>query len=136
MKGRKPKLAVIEGGLAPGRHPSAPAWLTPQAKAEWRRAAPQLHRRRLLSTDTLATLESYCIAVGLVRECEEIMARDGRLIDGEDGPRPHPAFRMQAAAMREARLLAAELGLTPHRRGVKGKDESPKPGAWDDDLLA
>lgn len=136
MKGRKPKLSVIEGGLAPGRCPSAPAWLTPQAKGEWKRAAPQLHSRNLLSPDMLATLESYCVAVGMVRECEELMCRDGRMIETESGPKPHPAFKMQASAMREARLLAAELGLTPHRRGVKGKDEGSAGDGWDADLLA
>ncbi|MCH8683889.1 phage terminase small subunit P27 family [Pedomonas mirosovicensis] len=135
MKGRKPKLTVIDGGTVRGKCPSAPAWLTPQAKAEWKRAAPELHGRNLLSSDTLATLESYCVAVGVVRECEEIMGRDGRLIDTEDGPKPHPAFKMQSAAMREARLLAAELGLTPHRRGSKGKDEGRKNDDWAD-LLA
>lgn len=135
MKGRKPKLTVIDGGTVRGKCPSAPPWLTPQAKAEWRRAAPELHGRSLLASDTLATLESYCVAVGVVRECEEIMSRDGRLIDTKDGPKPHPAFRMQSAAMREARLLAAELGLTPHRRGIKGKDEGSKNDEWAD-LLA
>ncbi|HEX2527448.1 MAG TPA: phage terminase small subunit P27 family [Geminicoccus sp.] len=135
MKGRKPKLKVIEGGLAPGRCPPAPAWLSFQAKAEWKRAAPQMHSRRLLTPDTLATLESYCVAVGVVRECEEIMSRAGRMIEAEDGPKPHPAFRMQSAAMREARLLAAELGLTPHRRGSKTQEEDTNDG-WPDGFLA
>jgi len=135
MKGRKPKLAVIDGDYAPGRCPSAPAWLSSQAKAEWKRAAPQLHGRKLLSADTLATLESYCVAVGIVRECEEIMGREGRMVATEDGSKPHPAFKMQSAAMREARLLATELGLTPHRRGTKGKEGNSSDG-WDADLLA
>lgn len=135
MKGRKPKLAVIDGDYAPGRCPSAPTWLSSQAKAEWKRAAPQLHGRKLLSADTLATLESYCVAVGIVRECEEIMGREGRMVETEDGSKPHPAFKMQSAAMREARLLATELGLTPHRRGTKGKEGNSSDG-WDADLLA
>lgn len=33
------------------------------------------------------------------------------MVETEDGSKPHPAFKMQSAAMREARLLAAELGL-------------------------
>lgn len=136
MKGRKPKLAVIEGGFAPGRCPAAPGWLTTQAKAEWKRAAPQLHARKLLAPDTIATLESYCVAVGIIRECEEIMGREGRMVTAEDGTKPHPAFKMQSASMREARLLAAELGLTPHRRGAKGKDEGKPNDGWDADLLA
>ena len=116
MKGRKPKLRVLEGGASPDRCPGPPSWLSKYAASEWRRAAPDLHRRGFLTRDTFATLESHCIAVGTVRECEELLQRDGRIIQGEKGPVQHPAFRMQAAAMREARLLAAELGLTPHRR--------------------
>jgi P27 family predicted phage terminase small subunit len=135
MRGRKPKLKVIEGGFAPGRCPPAPAWLTDQAKAEWRRSAPELHSRRLLTPDTLATLESYCIAAGTVRELEEVMGRDGRMIETEDGSKPHPAFKMQSAAMREARLLATELGFMPHRRAAKTKDEG-KSDEWPDGLLA
>lgn len=136
MRGRKPNLRVIEGGAAKGRCPSAPAWLSEHAKSEWKRSAPQLHARNLLTADTAATLESYCVAVGLVRECEETMARDGRFVMGEDGLKPHPAFKMQSAAMREARLLAAEMGLTPHRRGQKPEGKGKKNDEWDGDLLA
>lgn len=136
MKGRKPKLTIIDGGTVRGKCPPAPSWLTAQAKAEWKRAAPELFQRNLLSADTLATLESYCVAVGMVRETEEIMGREGRMVMTENGAKPHPAFRMQSAAMREARLLAAELGLTPHRRGMRGKDEGKTNDNWDADLLA
>ncbi|KAA0597363.1 phage terminase small subunit P27 family [Azospirillum lipoferum] len=105
----------MEGAVA-DRCPSPPSWLPQNAKKEWKRAAKELHGRKLLADDVLATLESYCVAVGQVRECEELMATEGRIVKTETGPKPHPAFRMQQGAMREARLLAAELGLTPHRR--------------------
>jgi P27 family predicted phage terminase small subunit len=94
-----------------------------------------LNTRGLLTPDTLASLEAYCVAAGMVRECEEIMGREGRLIVVDDASKPHPAFKMQSAAMREARLLAAELGLTPHRRLTGKKDEEAKGDGWDD-LLA
>jgi len=136
VKGRKPKLDVIEGGFSPHRCPGAPSWLSRQAKAEWKRSAPQLQNRKLLTADTLASLESYCVAVGIVRECEEIMKAEGRMVRDEDGTKPHPAFKMQSAAMREARLLAAELGLTPHRRGKAAPDEGRKASGWDPELLA
>lgn len=123
MKGRKGHLALVEGGATPGRCPGPPPHLSDQAKAEWRRVAAELHRRRLLGRDMLATLESYCIAVGIVRETEQIMGEEGRIVVTDEGQKPHPAFRMQSAAMREARLLAAELALTPHRRGKKGPDD-------------
>jgi P27 family predicted phage terminase small subunit len=129
MKGRKPKLAVVNGGAASTGCPGAPSWLAAHASAEWRRAAPELHQRRLLARDTMATLESYCVAVGTVRECEELMQRDGRVVEAERGLAAHPAFRIQAAAMREARLLATELGLTPHRRGKH--EEVLKADPWE-----
>lgn len=135
MKGRKPNLVAIDGGFAPGRCPASPAWLSAHAAAEWNRSAPQLHDRKLLTADTLASLENYCVSVGIVRECEELMCLEGRMVAAEDGRKPHPAFKMQSAAMREARLLAAELGLTPHRRGTKAKDEGGKGDGWSD-LLA
>lgn len=135
MRGRKPKLKLIEGGKAPKRCPAPPSWLSTRAKAEWKRAAPELHGRRLLSADTMATLEAYCVAVGTVRGCEEMMIDQGRIITTDNGPKPHPAYKMQMAAMREARLLAAELGLTPHRRGLRGKDERTQDDGWSD-LLA
>lgn len=139
MKGRKPKLRVIEGdGALSGdnaRCPGPPAWLPLHGKREWRRVAPELHRRRLLTPETLGTLESYCTAAAQVREFEETMAAEGRTVETDIGPKPHPAFKMQQAAMREARLLAAELALTPHRAGTKGADEGKGDG-WDSDLLA
>ncbi len=38
MRGAKPKLEAIAGGLS--RLPPAPAWLPAEAKAEWRRVVP------------------------------------------------------------------------------------------------
>lgn len=135
MKGRKPNLTVIDGGTVKGRCPSAPGWFSDQAKAEWKRVAPQLHARGLLTDDTIGTVESYAIAAGQVRELEETMQAEGRMVASEDGPRPHPAFKMQQAAMREARLLAAELALTPHRRNAAAKPESKPNDKWADASL-
>lgn len=140
MKGRKPNLTVIHGKPPPRKKcPSPPSWLPKHAKAEWRRSAPELHARHLLQKDTLATLESYCIAVGQIRECEEDMLSEGRHYVNDKGARvAHPAVKIQAQAMREARLLASELGLTPHRRvkSAGGGKEKPRDNGWDDELLA
>lgn len=136
MKGRKPKLSVIEGGADIGRCPSSPAWLPDHAKREWRRVAPILHERGLLSDDTMAVLESYCIAVSTVRENQEVIGRDRDLF-GQPTKTAATATKLMFAAMREARLLAAELGLTPYRRGGKEKTDGKKPNdEWDTDLLA
>lgn len=116
MKGRKPALKVVAGSdMAPPVDQPTPAWLPPMAALEWRRIAPGLASRGLLSDDTAGTIESYCIAQGQVRQFSEILARDGALIETDAGPTPHPANRLLLAVQREARLLAGELGITPHR---------------------
>ena len=133
MKGRKPKLKVIEGGGAPGRCPGPPMWLSLHSKREWRRVAPRRHKDGRLSSGLLATLESYCVAVGAIREAEETLIAEGRYIITEKGSGPHPAFKVQMAAMREARLLAVELRIT--REPVADPGEGKGDG-WDSDLLA
>ncbi|WP_026987659.1 phage terminase small subunit P27 family [Fodinicurvata fenggangensis] len=133
MRGRKPKLEVVEPISAPSNPcPKAPSWLSAHAKAVWRKTAPDLHRRHLLSEDVAATLEHYCHQVGLVRECEEILQREGQVLEGK----AHPAGRIQAGAIKEARLLAAELALTPHRKAASmPTDEGDQDDGWSD-LLA
>jgi P27 family predicted phage terminase small subunit len=135
MKGRKPKLQIVDGGKIAGRCPPPPGGLCEHGQAEWKRVAPILKERGHLTDDTLATLESYCRAVGMNRTYSAMMDAEGHVIETEKGMVKHPAFAMLMGSMREARLLAAELGLTPHRRGSKAK-ESEAGNGWDADLLA
>ncbi|MEW9838093.1 phage terminase small subunit P27 family [Mesorhizobium sp. ZMM04-4] len=93
--------------------PNPPAWLSKDAKAEWRRVAPILvDERKVLTEADLGTLESYCIATGTVREAHRTLNHDGLMI----GDKRHPAFGVMNAAQTTARLCAAELGLTPVSR--------------------
>ena len=130
MRGRKPELKAIEGGLA--RVPRAPAWLSPEAKQEWARVVPALIRRRVLTAEELGTVEAYCLAVGLIRRCQEAIAREGETITTDLGAaRRHPMFTTLFQSMTEARRLAAELGLTPTSRNkVRGPEEG-EGDAWD-----
>jgi P27 family predicted phage terminase small subunit len=96
--------------------PRAPAWLSDQAKAEWRRIMPLLVERRILTEADMGSVESYVTAIGQVREMQAIIAKEGSIVDTPRGPRAHPAIRIQSDAMTRARLLAAELGLTPVSR--------------------
>ena len=137
MRGRKPTLKIVEGGQAVGPVPAPPASLNAHGKAEWRRVAPTLHDRGHLGAGVRATLESYCRSVALCREYGDMLDRDGHVVKTSRGPVKHPAFNMLMAVMREQRLLAAELALTPHRK--KGAAPSSGEGdgeGWDDDLLA
>lgn len=95
---------------------AAPAWLSRDAKAEWRRVMPIITARRILTDADLGSLENYCVATGQVREMQRVIGQQGHVIETDRGPRAHPAVRIQADAMTRARLLAAELGLTPVSR--------------------
>jgi P27 family predicted phage terminase small subunit len=108
-------------------------WLSLHSKRVWRRVAHRLHQQGRLSPSLSATLESYCVAVGAIREAEETLISEGRYIITEKGSGPHPAFKVQMAAMREARLLAVELRIT--REAVAEPSEGKGDG-WDSDLLA
>lgn len=122
MKGRKPQLVAAR---FPAFAAPPPAWLSKHSKAEWRRVTPELAKRRILTNADLGSLESYCIAIGRVRELEALL-RAG--IDPK-------LFRMQDQAIKTARQLAAELGLTPvsrSRPAVRDNDN----GEDDDNPLA
>ena len=114
MRGVKPEARADAKALA--RVPRVPAWLSTHAKAEWKRVAPILVARRVLTDADLGTLEGYCVATGTVRACEVEIARDGVTIDTPTGRKRHPATGIQSAALQSARLAANELGLTPVSR--------------------
>ena len=104
MRGRKPEITADRNAVDSVLPP--PAWLSKHSKAEWRRVMPELAKRCILTVADLGSLESYCIAISRIRELETLL-RAG--IDPK-------LFRMQDQAMKTARQLAAELGLTPVSR--------------------
>lgn len=122
MKGRKPQLAA--DGNALDAATKVPSWLSKHAKAEWRRVMPELAKRRILTPADLGCLESYCIAIGRIRELE-ILLRAG--IDPK-------LCRMQDKAMMTARQLAAELGLTPVSRSRPAVRDNDNEGDDDNPL--
>lgn len=129
MRGRKPNLA---GDPAPvTKAPRPPAWLSKDAQAEWRRIMPLLVDRRILTEADMGSVEAYCVATGQVREMQRVIAREGHVVATKAGLRKHPAVAIQSDAMTRARLLAAELGLTPVSRSRPAIRE---PQSNDDDL--
>ncbi|MFN3362822.1 MAG: phage terminase small subunit P27 family [Allorhizobium sp.] len=104
---------MIVTGTAPVLDaPKPPVWMSKDAKAEWRRVAPILIERNVLTDADLGTLESYCAATGTVRDAQRQINRDGLMLAGKR----HPLFGVQNAAMTTQRLCASELGLTPVSR--------------------
>jgi phage terminase small subunit len=113
MKGRKPELQPDANAIVDSR---PPAWLSKHAKAEFRRVMPELAKRRILTPADLGCLESYCIAIGRIREIELLLRAEIDL----------KLLRAQDKSMVTARQLAAELGLTPvsrSRPAVRDNDD-------------
>lgn len=114
MRGAKPDIQAAQEAVKSSL--PAPAWLSKDAKAEWRRVIPILAKRRILTEADLGSLENYCVAIGQVREMQRVIGKEGHVVTTQRGPRAHPAVRIQSDAMTRSRLLAAELGLTPVSR--------------------
>jgi P27 family predicted phage terminase small subunit len=104
--------------------PDPPEWLPAPGKAEWRRIMPTLIRRGTLTVADMAQVESYCHAVGLMREAQEQVAAEGGTIQAGNGRLiRHPALQTVKDYMIESRRLATELGLTPNSRERLGSRE-------------
>lgn len=126
MKGRKPEIHALVGAL--DKAPPPPAWLPKFAKAEWRRVVPALVRSRSLAQHELSTVESYCVAVSRIRECEAVIQKHGLTFvspTGESKRRPETTIHKEN--IEAARRLAAECGITPASRSKN------KGGAADDE---
>ncbi|WP_367888757.1 phage terminase small subunit P27 family [Celeribacter indicus] len=93
-----------------------PGWLSGDAKDEWVRVMPILSKRRILTAADVGSLENFCVAMGQVREMERVLQEKGAVYQAGDMLKRNPAASIQADAMNRARLLAAELGLTPVSR--------------------
>lgn len=116
MRGRKPN-GIVAGSHPVNKLPAPPKWLSKDAKAEWKRIAPIIiDERKTLTLADLAGFANYCCAVGEVSEASRIIAAEGMTYTGQSGPKKHPAVSIRTNAMTQARLLAAELGLSPVSR--------------------
>lgn len=142
MRGAKPHLriepdALLSGDMAP------PDWFSDYAAAEWSRVLPKLVERKILTVDNLGTLENYCVQIGRARQAEAEIQKTGPVLmvytlDKEGvarvtGAKKNPWVSVQSEAMDKARLMAAELGLTPvsRSRPTVSKDGGDGDGLFD-----
>ena len=131
MRGRRPELKEIEGGLM--KAPPPPSVLPKGMAEDWVAVAADLQGRGLLTTSMLGLLETYVTALWTVRECRKAIAKDGPIVRAKDGqPKPHPAGAMMSKAQDVIARLGAELGLTPSsraRKGLQGQGDDADDGA-------
>lgn len=131
-RGLKPSK-LVAGSSQVQTAPTPPAHLSRDGKAEWRRVAPILVERRILTFGDLGILESYATAIGLVREASRHLQTQGIVL--ENGKR-NPAAGILTAAQTAALRAASELGLTPVARSRAGMNGNPSSDDDDDNPLA
>lgn len=126
MRGRRPKtdtLASLEGGYRQGDFaatpsnllpPDPPEWLCDLAKTEWKRVAPEMHEKGLLSPRDLGTLALYCniyaqyVAITLQLQEQGLWNEEGK---------GHSLLGKADALAKQFKTFAVELGFTPSSRG-------------------
>lgn len=113
MKGVKPELREDPEAVTVL---DPPEWMGADAREEWARVMPILAARRILSAADLGGLENYCIAIGTAREAERIIQAHGLVTKTETGLKRNPAVGIQSEAIKTARMIGAEMGLTPVSR--------------------
>ena len=98
-----------------------PDWLSPHARAEWLRVAPQLHVLRPLSVLDIGPLAAYCEAYASWRDAVEALARlaerdettRGLLIKSAEGPKANPLTKIASRAAEDMVSFAAQFGMSP-----------------------
>ncbi len=131
MRGRPPKpkrIKVLEGnrGHRPApkarksnpkaRGPICPAWLSTDAKAEWKRIVPSLVKRGIVCDLDRAVLAGYCEMFSILLNANRTIERDGATFKVGKLFKRHPAVAIAAAAAKDVAALARDLGLTPVTR--------------------
>jgi P27 family predicted phage terminase small subunit len=106
-----------------------PAWLTPAARTEWDRVAPELSQIGVITALDAMPLAAYCEAFARWREAEDALATiaqndpigRGMIVRMPSGaPVQNPLLGIANAARRDMVRAAAEIGLTPvSRAGIK-----------------
>jgi len=144
--------------------PSAPRWLSREARAEWRRVAKKLHKRGDLGSMDRSALAAYCQAWSEFMDAERgrlatlnaaraallidpadadsarIVAYGATVVPGkEDGWVRNPAVVVVNAAAKRMLDAAREFGMTPIARARRaaagsGGDSSPAGADFPEDL--
>lgn len=115
MKGRRKKTVSAPASSGGNITANPPEWLSAHAQEVWRETITTLEDEgRPLNRLNMQAFTGFCDAAGLVRECSEVLARDGMTIDGgREGLKRHPAVTTRISALNALRSFAIELALTP-----------------------
>lgn len=142
--GRRPIRSEPEPQV-PQRLPEPPAFLSEDAKGEWRRIIEEMVRLKLVTSVDTMLFACYCQSFSDWKSAVETFNRTaerdpvmrGLLIRDRDGARPNPLLRVVRAAADTMLRCAAEFGLTPVARAriASAGFEPPGPPSKFDGLL-
>lgn len=94
-----------------------PRWMDREAKRFWRKHAPAMEARGLLTKLDEIAFAMVCTSWSHLREAERILERDGVVLTGPRGKvSPHPAVRIRDMAWKQFVEGARQFGLTPMSR--------------------
>lgn len=118
VQGNPGKRALNTSEPQPRREtPTCPAWLSVEAKREWRKMTPELERLGLLTVIDGAALAGYCQAYARWKQAEALLDREGLVITTQSGySQPHPAVAIAQKSLALVRAFCSEFGLTPAAR--------------------
>jgi P27 family predicted phage terminase small subunit len=134
MRGRRPtpsalKLVDVTHRRANEREPrptpgapDAPEWLSPAARAEWDRVAPELARMDLLTHVDMAALAAYCQCYAHYVEAERVIQEHGFTVSIRDDKGvlkaviPVPEIGIAVKMLDKVRQFANEFGFSPSSR--------------------
>ena len=131
LQGNPGKRALPKGEPKPdaGRLPSAPRWLSDEAKREWKRLAPRLHAVGLLTEVDGTALGLLCEAFAQYVAAKAVVDREGMLLMSEKGNAyQHPAAGLMTQARGELMKWSREFGMTPAARSrisVAAAEDAP-----------
>jgi P27 family predicted phage terminase small subunit len=124
--------------------PEPPSFITGYAMDEWWRAAPELHRLRLLTIVDVMPFAAYCQSYARWRTAEEALAKmaerdaatSGLLVKRADGNAgQNPLVRIAANAAADMVRFAGEFGLSPAARARISAGVGYEPPSKFDGLL-
>lgn len=97
--------------------PRPPAWMSKEARAEWRRVVPALDRIGMLALVDRTALVLYCEAWATYVQAIATVRAEGETIMGYRGSTVrHPSAIVAKDATATIRAFCGEFGLTPSAR--------------------
>ncbi len=97
--------------------PSCPDWLAAEAKAEWKRLAPELERLGLLTVLDRAAFSCYCQSFAHWVQAQRVLREHGMIYVTASGRvRERPEVAIAESSLKLMRAFAVEFGLTPNSR--------------------